>query len=92
MLFQDIVSIMDSKRLQTAKKYVEHFRTNDLELVKSILDDDLVHEFSPRRSLERAQNLDKAGFVGFREMMVLGMTGYPMEAKQYIESESSNST
>lgn len=77
--------------MQTAKKYMEQFSTMDTELLKSVLDDGLIHEFSPMRSLDNSQNLDKAGFVAFREMMALGMTGYPMQVQKYIESDSSNS-
>lgn len=82
---------MESKRLETAKKYIEQFGTNDIELLESILDETMVHEFSPMRSLDSARDLDKTGFMEFRKIMTLGLTRYLFDAKQYIESESSNS-
>ena len=44
---------MESKRLQAAKKFVDHYAENDNEVLHSLLADGLVYTFSPSRSLAR---------------------------------------
>lgn len=82
---------MSSKRLEAAIKFVDHYRVNNIEVLHTLLADDLTFDFSPSRSLDNAKSLDKAGYIEFRETMKLVMTGYPLDVKKYIESESDNS-
>lgn len=82
---------MASKRMQTAKAFIDHFTTSDLSVLQSVFADDLKYTFSPSRSLDNSSDLDKNGFIQFREMMASGLSGYPLDVIQYIESESSNS-
>lgn len=82
---------MASKRLETAKKFVDHYAENDNDVLHSILADDLKYTFSPSRSLNDPKTYEKAGFIGFKEAMKAAMTGYPLDVIQYIDSESSNS-
>ncbi|KAM4066424.1 hypothetical protein HRG_000527 [Hirsutella rhossiliensis] len=81
---------MDSKRMQSARKFVEHYATHDNEMLHSLLADSLVFEISPSRSIDKLQAFDKAGFIEFKENMKRVMTGYPLNVIKYIESESSN--
>lgn len=80
---------MESERMQTAKKFVAQYNTNDHELLQSILDDSMAYKFSPARSLDTMQDLDKAGYLRHRGLMSSIMSGYTLDVKQYIESESS---
>lgn len=82
---------MESKRLQAAKKFVDHYAENDNQVLHSLLADDLVYTFSPSRSLNDPKTYDKTGFLAFKESMKLAMTGYPLDVIKYIDSESSNS-
>lgn len=82
---------MSSKRLEAATKFVDQYGTNNIEVLHTLLADDLTFDFSPARSLDNAKPLDKAGYIGFREAMKLAMTGYPLDVNKYIESESDNS-
>lgn len=82
---------MASKRLETAKKFVDHYAENDNDVLQTLLADDLKYTFSPSRSLNDPKTYDKAGFIAFKESIKFAMTGYPLEVIQYIDSESSNS-
>lgn len=82
---------MESKHLQTAKKFVDHYVENDNNVLHSLLADDLVYTFSPSRSLNDPNTYDKPGFIALKESVKLAMTGYPLDVIQYIDSETSNS-
>lgn len=43
--------MMESKRLQAAKKFVDHYAENDNEVLHSLLADSLVYTLLPSRSL-----------------------------------------
>ncbi|PHH92156.1 hypothetical protein CDD83_8639 [Cordyceps sp. RAO-2017] len=81
---------MESKRIQTAKKFVDHYTEHDNQVLENLLSDDLSYHLRPSRSLSGDVNYDKAGYVGLKQIMSIAMTGYPLEVVKYIESESSN--
>lgn len=91
LITADTSSIMPSKRMGTARAFVDHYATNQIEILQSLLAGGLAYTFSPSRSLDNAENLDKAGYIGFRQVMAAATTGYPLQVIKYIESESSNS-
>lgn len=80
---------MASKRLETAKKFIALFATLDMQVLDSILAENFTHQFAPS-SLGIREPLGKKLFIehlgGLHEIM----TGFPVTAKEYIESESSN--
>ncbi len=80
---------MASKRLETAKKYIDHFATLDMQLLDSILAEDYLHHFAPA-SLNLPESYSRQDFMehhaGLRDIM----TGFPVTAKEYVESEGSN--
>lgn len=80
---------MESKRLATARKYIDHFATLDGDMLSSILADNYVHEFAPA-SLDPPGPFDRAGFLEYSGRMRDVMTGFPVVAREYVESESSN--
>lgn len=83
----------DSNRIKVAKKFIQHFANNEHEVLSTLLADDLLYTFLPSRAMDgpMKESLDKSGFIGFREAMGSVMTGYPVKAIRFIESESSNS-
>ncbi|KUI66982.1 hypothetical protein VM1G_01922 [Cytospora mali] len=80
---------MESKRLQTAKKYIGHFATIDTETLASVLSDDHVHQFAPA-SLSLPGPFTKQDFLDHSARLRRVMTGFPVYAKEYVESESAN--
>ncbi|KAL3473211.1 hypothetical protein BJX99DRAFT_261522 [Aspergillus californicus] len=78
-----------SKRLLTAQKFISHFATLDKDLLESILADDYYHEFAPS-SMNPPGPFDKQGFLEHGRHLDSIMTGFPVFAKEYIESESQN--
>ncbi|KAF2257163.1 hypothetical protein BU26DRAFT_513866 [Trematosphaeria pertusa] len=82
---------MSSKRLETAKKYISMFATLDTTLLSSVLADSAAHTFAPASLGMSREPLDKSTFVHHISSLREIMTGFPVYAKQYIESESSNS-
>lgn len=81
---------MESTRVQTAKKFIDHFATLDVKILETILSDDYYHEFAPS-SLNPPGPFSKQGFLDHHSGLDHVMTGFPVFAKEYIDSESSNS-
>lgn len=80
---------MESKRLQTAKKYISHFETLDSDTLASVLAPDHTHQFAPA-SLAFPGPFSRPQFLEHSAVLRQVMTGFPVRAKEYIESESSN--
>ncbi|KAJ0121067.1 hypothetical protein J7T55_008227 [Diaporthe amygdali] len=80
---------MESKRLQTAKKYISHFETLDTDTLASVLAPDHTHQFAPA-SLVVPGPFTKEQFLAHSAALRKIMTGFPVYAKEYVESESSN--
>ncbi len=80
---------MESKRLQTAKKYIGHFATLDTETLASVLAANYVHEFAPK-SMNPPGPFSKAQFLAHSASLRDIMTGFPVKAKEYVESESAH--
>lgn len=80
---------MGSKRLQTAKKYIGHFATLDTETLASVLSEDHVHQFTPA-SIDLPGPLGKQAFLDHSARLRRVMTGFPVHAKEYVESEGAN--
>ncbi|KAH7138897.1 hypothetical protein B0J11DRAFT_574843 [Dendryphion nanum] len=80
---------MASKRLETAKEYIECFATCDTQTLERILASNYHHKFAPS-SLDISPPLDKQGFIARHSRIHIIMTGFPVTGNEYIESESSN--
>ncbi|KAL4862483.1 hypothetical protein BDV12DRAFT_190401 [Aspergillus spectabilis] len=80
---------MPSTRLLTAQKFIGYFATFDNAALESVLDESYHHQFAPA-SLNLPGPLDKAGFLARASGLTDIMTGFPVFAKEYIESESGN--
>lgn len=80
---------MASKRLETAKKYIGHFATLDTQVLDSILAGNHTHQFAPA-SANPPGPFDKQGMLDHIGHLRNIMTGFPVTAKEYIESESGN--
>lgn len=80
---------MESKRLQTAKKYIGHFATFDAETLASILAEDHVHQFAPA-SLHPPGPFTKQEFIDYSGRLRRIMTGFPVYGNEYIESDVAN--
>lgn len=80
---------MESKRLQTAKKYISHFETLDSDALASVLAPVHTHQFVPA-SLAFPGPFTREQFLEHSAVLGRIMTGFPVRAKEYIESESSN--
>lgn len=80
---------MGSKRLETAKTFIDQFATLDTQALASILAENHTHQFAPA-SLNVPGPFDKAGLLAHRSRLRNVLTGFPVTAKEYIESESSN--
>lgn len=80
---------MESKRLQTAKKYIGHFANLDIETLESVLAKDYVHQFAPA-SMSPPGPFDRQGKLDHINRLRNILAGFPVTAKEYIESESSN--
>lgn len=80
---------MESKRLQTAKKYIGHFETLDTDTLASVLAPDHIHQFAPA-SLAFPGPFTKEQFLEHGKVLRRVMTGFPVYAKEYVESEASN--
>lgn len=81
----------DSPRLRTAKSYIAFFATLDITLLSSLLsdDDDFEHIMAP--SSLAIPPLSKPQFLAHSSGLRKIMSGFPVFAKEYIESESENS-
>lgn len=80
---------MSSTRLETAKKYINHFATLDSVVLETLLAENHVHEFAPK-SMNPPPSLDKAGFLAHSSHLQEIMTGFPVHGNEYIESEGQN--
>jgi hypothetical protein len=80
---------MPSKRLETATKYINHFATLDSSLLETLLAENHIHEFAPK-SMNPPGPFDKPGFLAYSGSLHEIMTGFPVYAKEYIESENEN--
>jgi ketosteroid isomerase-like protein len=82
---------MESKRLETAKKYISFFATLDTQALDSLLAENYTHQLTPT-SLNRLAPgpVDKQGVLEHYNRLRNVMTGFPVTAKEYIENESSN--
>jgi hypothetical protein len=80
---------MSSKRLETAKKYINHFATLDTKTLESLLAENHHHQFAPI-SMNPPGPFDKQGFLEHSRRLCNIMTGFPVAGKEYIESESGN--
>jgi len=80
---------MASNRLETAKKFIGHFASFDRQTLDTILAEDYIHHFAPS-SLTPFGPYTKQGFLEHHGRMLIVMSGFPVTAKGYIESESSN--
>ncbi|KAI9745722.1 MAG: hypothetical protein M1818_001258 [Claussenomyces sp. TS43310] len=80
---------MESRRLETAKKFIDHFATLDTQILDTILSESYVHQFAPA-SLKPPGPFSKQGFIEHHGHLCNLMTGFPVTAKEYIDSESSN--
>lgn len=80
---------MESERLQTAKKYIKHFETLDGDLLASVLAPDYTHHFAPA-SLAFPGPFTRKQFLEHSAVLRRVMTGFPVYAREYVESESSN--
>lgn len=80
---------MESKRLQTAKKYINHFATLDTDTLASVLAADYSHHFAPA-SLAFPSPFTREQFLEHSAVLKKVMTGFPVFAKEYVESEASN--
>ncbi|TKA61380.1 hypothetical protein B0A49_11267 [Cryomyces minteri] len=80
---------MASKRLETAKKFIGHFATFDTQTLDTILSENYTHHFAPT-SLSPFGPYTKQGLLDHHNRMLTVMSGFPVMAKEYIESESGN--
>jgi hypothetical protein len=80
---------MASKRLETAKKFIGQFATFDTQTLDIILSENYTHHFSPT-SLSPLGPYSKQDFLDHHSRMLTIMSGFPVMAKEYIESESGN--
>ncbi|KAL4876518.1 hypothetical protein BJY04DRAFT_141704 [Aspergillus karnatakaensis] len=82
---------MPSARLLTAQRFIAHFETLDRSLLESLLHETYTHTFHPKSIGPLSENVyDKAGFLTHGAGLSSIMTGFPVYAKEYVESESSN--
>lgn len=80
---------MSSTRLETARRFIAIFTTLDTHVLHDILADDHTHQFAPT-SLNPPGPFDKAGIISHISHLTEVMTGFPVTAKEYLDSESSN--
>ena len=80
---------MESKRLQTAKKYINHFETLDTDTLASVLSPDHSHTFAPA-SLAFPGPFTREQFLEHSAALRKVLTGFPVYAREYVESEASN--
>lgn len=80
---------MASKRLETAKKFIDQFATFDTQTLDIILSENYTHHFAPE-SLSSLGPYTKKEFIDHHGRMLTIMSGFPVTAKEYIESEDGN--
>lgn len=80
----------DSSRLRTAKSYIAFFTTLDTSLLAPLLSDDTFEHIMAPASLA-IPPLNKSEFLSHSADLGKIMSGFPVVAKEYHESESSRS-
>lgn len=80
----------DSPRLRTAKAYIAFFTTLDTSLLAPLLSEDTFEHIMAPASLA-IPPLNKPQFLAHSADLGKIMSGFPVVAKEYLESESSNS-
>lgn len=80
----------DSTQLHTAKAYIAFFATLDDSLLSPLLSDDTFEHIMAPASLA-IPPLSKAEFLAHSAGLRKIMSGFPVVAKEYLESESGNS-
>jgi hypothetical protein len=81
---------MESTRLATARKFMEHFATMDTALLRSVLSDtQFSHHFAPS-SIGLPSSPSKAAYMAQHAAMREITPGFPMKVSEYIDSESSS--
>ncbi|KAH8697047.1 hypothetical protein BGW36DRAFT_377840 [Talaromyces proteolyticus] len=78
-----------SKLLETAKKFIGQFATFDTQTLDNILSENYTHHFAPE-SLSSLGPYTKKEFLDHHRRMLTIMSGFPVMAKEYIQSESRN--
>ncbi|QSS59700.1 hypothetical protein I7I51_09136 [Histoplasma capsulatum] len=78
-----------SKRLETAKKFIANFSTLSTETLEAILAENFVYQFAPA-SMNPPGPFDKKGLIQHISGIHAILSGIPVTAKEYVESESSN--
>ncbi|KAJ4421980.1 hypothetical protein N0V82_003376 [Gnomoniopsis sp. IMI 355080] len=80
----------DSPRLRTAKAYIAFFATLDNSLLSALLSDDTFEHVMAPSSLA-IPPLSKPQFLAHSDDLRKIMSGFPVFAREYLESESGNS-
>lgn len=80
----------DSPRLRTAKAYIAFFATLDESLLSSLLSDETFEHIMAPSSLA-IPPLSKPQFLAHSADLRKIMSGFPVIAREYLESESGNS-
>lgn len=85
-----IIMATDSTRLRTAKSYIAFFTTLDTSLLAPLLSDEKFEHIMAPASLA-IPSLNKSQFLAHSVDLGKIMSGFPVVAKEYLESESANS-
>jgi hypothetical protein len=81
---------MSSKRLETAKRYIAHFATLDTHLLEPLLAETYTHLYRPALFNPPSEPLTTQGILDHYARVRNVLSGFPMTAKEYFESEGSN--
>lgn len=80
---------MPSQRLLTAQQFISYFTTLDNAILEPLLTESYHHQFAPA-ALNPPGPFDRTGFLTHLGGLKDIMSGFPVFAKEYIESESTN--
>ncbi|KKK20863.1 hypothetical protein P175DRAFT_0504674 [Aspergillus ochraceoroseus IBT 24754] len=80
---------MASKRLETAKVFVNHFATLDREALESVLAENSLYQFAPA-ALNLFGPLDRQGMLDHNTTLRNIFNGFAVIPKEYIDSEIDN--
>jgi hypothetical protein len=78
---------MESKRLETAKKFIAYFTTLNIQHLDDVLAETYNHQFAPS-SINPPGPFDKPGMLEYSSRLRNIMSGFPVVAKEYIESDN----
>lgn len=81
---------MTSKRLLTAQKFIDHFATLDTASLESVLAENYYHQWAPASMPGLPGPFNKKGMLEHNGHLRMNLAGFPVTAKEYIESESGN--